>query len=115
MLLKLLNIGGTAILSSNGVSTVMLSIMVARKVLEVDVRNAEVMDTKERRQERWKGKVMGRNYLYTSQGVISWRFDGQFAVLGDAGGTGGARLNRQRASSILFGATEGIRSNPETW
>jgi hypothetical protein len=49
---------------------------------------------------------MGRNYLYTSQGVISWRFDGQFAVLGDAGGTRGARLNRQRASSI------GIRSNP---
>ena len=58
---------------------------------------------------------MGRNHLYTSQGVISWRFDGQFAVLGDAGGTGGARLNRQRASSILFGAIEGIRSNPETW
>ena len=70
MLLRLLNTGGTAILSSNGVSTVMLSIMVARKVLEVDVRNAEVMDTKERRQETWKGKVMGRNYLYTSQGVI---------------------------------------------
>ena len=94
MLLRLLNTGGTAILSSNGVSTVMLSIMVARKVLEVDVRNAEVMDTKERRQETWKGKVMGRNYLYTSQGVISWRFDGQFAVLGDAGGTGGARLKQ---------------------
>ena len=115
MLLRLLNTGGTVILSSNGVSTVMLSMMVARKVSEVDVRNAEVMDTKERRQETWKGKVMGRNYLYTSQGVISWRFDGQFAVLGDAGGTGGARLNRQRASSILFGAIEGIRSNPETW
>jgi hypothetical protein len=54
MLLRLLNTGGTAILSSNGVSTVMLSMMVARKVLDVDVQNVEVMDTKERRQERWR-------------------------------------------------------------
>ena len=70
MLLRLLNTGGTVILSSNGVSTVMLSMMVACKVSEVDVQNAEVMDRKERRQERWRGEVMGRNYLYISQGVI---------------------------------------------
>jgi len=59
---------------------------------------------------------MGRNYLYTSQGVIM-PLRRTIAVLGDAGGTGGARLNGQRASSIragstLFGAIEGIASDP---
>jgi len=70
MLLRLLNTGGTAILPSNGVSTVMLSMMVARKVSEVDVRNAEVMDTKEKRRERWRGKVMGTQAKAEGAGTI---------------------------------------------